>query len=303
MKKLLITQLDDACLLLKNDIPVAFPTETVYGLGAPVTQEVGIQKIFKMKGRPSDNPLICHISSLEDIHTLSKSFSFKAHQLARYFWPGPLTLGLPKHPSLSYLVTGGLETVAVRMPRHSVALELIAQYGTPLAAPSANRSGKPSSTTADHVLEDFKEEEGAVIDGGCCQEGVESTVLLLEPKPCILRPGSVTKEEIEKVLKEPISFSQGKEVNASPGTRYKHYAPNAKVTLVNSFHDVSQSENCFLMSCDKIEGMPLLNMNSLYALLRQADREGYKEIIVVLGDKIEHQPALKDRLYRAAGIL
>lgn len=306
MQRLFPHEVDQAAALLREGIPVAFPTETVYGLGAPISSAEGIQKIFQMKGRPSDNPLICHIESMSQLSLLARDVPPQALTLAHHFWPGPLTLVLKKQDAVLSCITGGLDTVAIRMPRHPLALELIRQVGEPLVAPSANRSGKPSSTTAEHVLTDFSDEAGAVIDGGATEEGLESTVVLLAARgPLILRPGTITRERIAEVLKCDIGVAQAEELRASPGTRYRHYAPKASVTLIRPWDrvELSSKRDRFLMSTQPQAGYHLLTAANLYALLRQADDEGAKEIIVVCTEEGWSQLALRDRLLRAAGVI
>jgi L-threonylcarbamoyladenylate synthase len=285
--------------LLKEGIPVAFPTETVYGLGARVFDPSAAEKIFHMKGRPSDNPLICHIGAMDQLELLAMDIPQEAFRLAAHFWPGPLTLVLKKQRAVPSCVTGGHETVAIRMPDHPIALELIRQVGEPLVAPSANRSGRPSSTTARHVLDDFKGMQGAVIDGGSCAGGVESTVLyLVGPQPLILRPGPLSKEAIAEVLQMEVGWGSGE--GASPGTRYRHYAPAAKMSIVSSFEEALATQGSpFLMSTEPHPPFHHVTAPSLYALLRQADLEGHEEIVVVCGEWKDE--ALRDRLLRAAG--
>jgi L-threonylcarbamoyladenylate synthase len=299
MKKLLSTEIPLAAKILKQGTPVAFPTETVYGLGAPVFNAGAVEKIFLMKGRPSDNPLICHIALIDQLYDLACEVPESALKLAAHFWPGPLTLVLKKQTKVPAIVTGGQETVAIRMPHHPIALELIRQVGEPLVAPSANKSGKPSSTTAEHVLIDF--EEGFVIDGGPARGGLESTVLYLAGElPLILRPGLITAEALSEVLKVKVGLGQGQVQNASPGSRYRHYAPQATVRIVDSFEEALKEEKAFLMSTEKQPSFHHLTASSFYALLRQADSEGFKTIIVVCnGIKDE---ALMDRLLRSAGL-
>jgi L-threonylcarbamoyladenylate synthase len=284
--------------LLKEGVNVAFPTETVYGLGARVFDVKAVENIFRMKGRPSDNPLICHIAELGEIYLLAREVPEEALKLAEKFWPGPLTIILKKQEAVPSCVTGGHDTVAIRMPRHPIALELIKLAGEPLVAPSANKSGRPSSTTAAHVLIDFEEMEGAVIDGGATEEGIESTVLYLAgEKPVILRPGVITQDQIAEVLGCAVEI--GSQQHASPGTRYRHYSPKAKIQLFSSFEEVAASSaKRFLMSTEKHPSFHHMTSATLYALLRQADDEGCEEIIAVYSDLDE---GLKDRLLRAAG--
>ncbi|ART78272.1 threonylcarbamoyl-AMP synthase [Sutcliffiella horikoshii] len=231
-------QIMEAAGLLKENEVVAFPTETVYGLGANALSDQAVLKIFEAKGRPSDNPLIVHISKLEQLTELVDNVPESAHKLMEAFWPGPLTLVLPKKEGVSQYVTAGLETLAVRMPDHAVARALIETSGLPLAAPSANLSGKPSPTTAKHVEEDLIHRIAGIVDGGATGVGLESTVVdCTAETPMILRPGGVTKEELEKVVGkvdvDPALFSQVElHKPKSPGMKYTHYAPIAPVYLV-----------------------------------------------------------------------
>ncbi|KPB05801.1 L-threonylcarbamoyladenylate synthase [Bacillus sp. CHD6a] len=231
-------QIVEAASLLKENEVVAFPTETVYGLGANALSDQAVLKIFEAKGRPSDNPLIVHISKLEQLKNLVDNVPESAHKLMDAFWPGPLTLVLPKKEGVSHYVTAGLETLAVRMPDHEVARALMEVSGLPLAAPSANLSGKPSPTTAKHVEEDLIHRIAGIVDGGATGVGLESTVVDCTTEiPVILRPGGVTKEELEKVVGkvdvDPALFSQDEQHKPkSPGMKYTHYAPVAPVYLV-----------------------------------------------------------------------
>ncbi len=218
---------------------VAFPTETVYGLGADALNPEAVRKIFEAKKRPLDNPLIIHVSKNEQVYQLVEELPPVAERLMEAFWPGALTLILRKSSKVPPEATAGLDTVAVRMPDHRVALNLIEEASTPIAAPSANLSGKPSPTRAEHVIEDFYSKIACIVDSGKCRIGVESTVVLLtESKPVILRPGGVTKEEIEKVIGEvefhPGVFKAGAEEKPlSPGMKYRHYAPEAELWLAS----------------------------------------------------------------------
>ncbi len=231
-------ELSRAAELIRSGQLVAFPTETVYGLGANAMDEKAVEKIFVAKGRPGDNPLIVHIAEINDIKPLVTSIDEKAYSLINKFWPGPLTIIFNKSSKVSDKVTAGLSTVAIRMPSHPVALELIKKSGVPIAAPSANRSGKPSPTTAKHVYEDMDGRIPMILDGGSADVGVESTVLDMTGKvPVILRPGGVTYEMLSEVLGHveidsgvlaPIDKDQQVK---SPGMKYKHYAPDAPVTI------------------------------------------------------------------------
>ncbi len=222
--------------IIKSGGLVAFPTETVYGLGAAATDVKAVKRIFTAKGRPPDNPLIVHISNPGQLNEVVKTVPDLAHLLMEKFWPGPLSLVMPRAEAVSPLVSAGLSTVAVRMPNHQVALDLIAASGMPIAAPSANRSGRPSPTTFSHVLEDLAGRIDAVIKSTVCTIGVESTVLdLTGPKPVILRPGGLSREELEEVLGCRVAVSglrDARGVPFSPGMKYRHYSPRAPLILV-----------------------------------------------------------------------
>ena len=227
-------QIQEAARLLGMGELVAFPTETVYGLGANAFSSEAVAKIFACKGRPSDNPLIVHIGTKAELGRVAIGWPNLAEGLMNRFWPGPLTLVLAKRPQISPLVTSGLETVAVRMPDHPVALQLLKAVGLPIAAPSANRSGRPSPTTAQHVLEDLQGHIAALIDAGSSREGVESTVLDLSgAKPAILRPGSITREMLLPYIPQLESSPplDPEAAPSSPGTKYTHYAPRAALYL------------------------------------------------------------------------
>ncbi len=212
---------------------VAFPTETVYGLGANAFDEEGVKKIFKAKGRPQDNPVIVHIADEKDLLRVAGDIPHVAKKLIAKFWPGPLTLILPRNKNIPSIVSAGLDTVAVRMPDHAVAQALIKESGVPIAAPSANKSGRPSPTDASHVAHDF----GAklfILDGGKTNIGLESTVVdcTVSP-PIILRRGGVTLEELRRVVKNIRTVGGGKIARAkSPGMKYRHYAPEAPLVIV-----------------------------------------------------------------------
>lgn len=236
-----------AALLQKGDI-VAFPTETVYGLGADATNEEAVRKIFSVKGRPQDNPLIVHIADLSLLEDVVLSVNARAQTLISAFWPGPLTLVLPRKASIPAFVSANLPTVAVRFPSHPVAQELILQSGLPIAAPSANLSGRPSPTTSGHVWEDFQGKIPLILDGGPCQVGLESTVVsVVGDKAVLLRPGGVTLEMLEETLGEKVEVSSGVlsalkpgERAASPGMLHKHYAPRAALTMVSGDDDFAK---------------------------------------------------------------
>ncbi|MFX4262671.1 L-threonylcarbamoyladenylate synthase [Pelotomaculum propionicicum] len=229
----------EAGLILRGGGLVAFPTETVYGLGADATNGLAVARIFEAKGRPPDNPIIVHVAFRSQLNALAASISAAAEILMDAFWPGPLTIILPAGTGVPEAVTAGLTTVAVRMPDHPVALALIKAAGVPVAAPSANLSGKPSPTRAEHVVQDLDGRIDAILDGGPAGVGVESTVLdLTSQVPIILRPGGITPEELRACLgrvevdRDAISGYCDGESPRSPGMKYTHYAPRAPLLLV-----------------------------------------------------------------------
>ena len=227
--------LQEAAKLLRSGGLVAFPTETVYGLGANGLDEKAVAGIYQAKGRPSDNPLILHIAKIEDLNLIVRDVNANARALIAAFWPGPLTLVLPRRESVPDCVTGGLDTVAVRLPDSFIARRLIELAGVPVAAPSANTSGRPSPTTAQAVLDDLSGKIAAVLDGGPCGIGLESTVVdCTTPVPTILRPGGVTQEQLKAVLGEvetDAALASPALTPRSPGMKYKHYAPKAPLIL------------------------------------------------------------------------
>ena len=227
----------DAANTIKNSGIVAFPTETVYGLGANGLDENAAKKIFAAKGRPQDNPLILHVYSIEQVEELVQEIPDVAKKCMDEFWPGPLTILLPKSSKVPDIITAGLTTVAIRMPKNRIALELIKESNVPIAAPSANISGRPSPTSAKHVIDDMMGKIDMIIDGGETGIGLESTVLDLSGEiPMILRPGGVTREDLEKIIPNvTIDFAIIKEdeniVPKSPGQKYRHYAPKSEMLV------------------------------------------------------------------------
>ncbi|MBE7726681.1 MAG: threonylcarbamoyl-AMP synthase [Enterocloster citroniae] len=237
-------ELAEAAAVLRSGGLVAFPTETVYGLGGNALDEDAARKIYAAKGRPSDNPLIAHISCAADLAPLVKEIPVAGRKLMEAFWPGPLTMIFPKSGRVPYGTTGGLDTVAVRMPDDPVAGRLIALAGVPVAAPSANTSGRPSPTTADHVWQDMNGRIDMIIDGGPVGIGVESTIVdVSSPVPSVLRPGAITMEMLREVLGEvtidPAILGPMKEDirPKAPGMKYRHYAPEAELILVEAVED------------------------------------------------------------------
>lgn len=300
-------------LILQGEI-VAFPTETVYGLGASIFLEEAIQKIFFAKGRPSDNPLIAHVCDLFSIEKIAQNIPEVFYRLAEQFFPGPLTLVLPKGKEVPSIVSAGLDTVAVRMPNHPIAKELIRLVGTPLVAPSANLSGKPSSTQVSHVLDDFEGKIAGVILGDSSEIGIESTVIsLLNNEVEILRPGSISQEEVEEFLRRKISVftSQGKDGRfPSPGMKYKHYAPLAQVSLffseqeaLNSYYGKNLHHKKMILANGffKEEVFPL-KASSFYSKLRLADEKEYQEVLIVCDPITLQNKGFMNRIEKAAGL-
>lgn len=301
-KILPISACDEAISHLFEGGVIALPTETVYGLAARFDKPDAVKKIFSIKQRPSDNPLIVHISSLSMLTRLAVDISPLFFQLAEAFFPGPLTIILPKAPFVPSIITAGSNTIAVRMPSHLGAKKIIEKVGIPIAAPSANLSGKPSPTTAKDVEEDLNHLIPYIIDGGECEHGIESTVVDLSGRePALLRPGAITRASIEKVLQRPVSSIS----NApSPGTKYRHYSPNARIRLCYTQEDwiklyASPEDKIFLHQ--KGEGL-FFNEKNLYSLFREADRKACKEIVVFCSDEVCANEALFNRLQKAASL-
>lgn len=233
--------INEAANIIKQGGLVLFPTETVYGIGASGLNSNAVEKIYKAKRRKSDNPLILHISNMDMLNILAKDITEVEYSLMNTFWPGPFTIILNKKDIIPDIVTGGLNTVAVRMPSNKIALELIQSANVPIAAPSANISGKPSGTNITDIYEELKDKIDYAIDGGNCEVGLESTVVKVEQNTVrILRPGKITKEQIEKIVdfvildEHILKDVKENETVISPGMKYKHYAPNAICTLVYS---------------------------------------------------------------------
>lgn len=306
---------------------VAIPTETVYGLAADALNGAAVANIFDAKGRPGDNPLIIHIADIADWAPLVTRIPEKAKALADAFWPGPLTVILPAAPCVPKEVTAGLSTVAVRLPSHPVARAVIRAAGCPLAAPSANRSGAPSPTTAARVMEDMDGRIAAVVDGGECAVGVESTVVDLSgDTPRLLRPGGVTPSQLKAVLGELIidpavtaQLEKGAKA-ASPGMKYKHYAPKAKVILVKAdaerfaaFVNARKQEEPVALCFDGEETAlevptvcyggrhdPAAQARRVFDALRQLDDRGATVVYAACPDKEGVGLAVYNRLLRAA---
>jgi len=318
------TAIQEAATLIRSGELVAFPTETVYGLGGDGLNPESLRRIYTVKDRPPDNPLILHVASQQQLLSVAAEVPDIASTLMRAFWPGPLTLVLPKAPQVPDLATGGLPTVALRMPDHPVALALIRQAGTPLAGPSANRSGRPSPTTAQHVLDDLDGAIALVLDAGPTSIGVESTVLDTTcTPPVILRPGGISQVAIEAVIGPLGGSPDAASSRRSPGMRYRHYSPKARVLLlddtvpetlqraVDAARSHHQRVGCLLhrltseevpsgVIIKRIGGCVSDYAHSLFAVLRDFDALGV-EVIIVEGVAEEGLgSAVMDRLRRAA---
>lgn len=317
----------EAAELILNGEVVGMPTETVYGLAGNAFDVSAVKKIFEAKGRPQDNPLIVHISEVDEIYDLVEYVPENAKTLFGKFWPGPLTVILKKSEKVPYEVTAGLDTVAVRCPSHPVARNFIKACGVPIAAPSANLSGKPSPTAAEHVFRDLCGRIPLIIDGGASREGVESTVITLAgDTPRLLRPGNVTVGELRAVLGEVAvddavlkPLKKGERVS-SPGMKYKHYSPNAEVTLVKGAYEsfvgfvnknggegvsamVFDGEgaglSCRVFTYGKKEDYRSLS-GRLFDVLRELDDAGVTKCFVRCPDDTEDDLAVLNRLLRAA---
>ena len=321
-----------AAILIRKGEVIAFPTETVYGLGANALDPSSVSKIYKIKGRPSDNPLIVHIADMKTFRTLVSEIPPKASRIISMFWPGPITLVLKKSKILPEITTGGLNTVAVRMPKNNVALELIKVSRFPIAAPSANISGKPSPTNASHVKDDLNGKIKLILDGGSTEIGIESTVIdMTQRTPVILRPGGISKESIEEQIGKVHSHKSllglhrnTTTINKSPGMKYRHYSPNAQVILVegtelnakNKIIELTQKlksqgrKVCIMttskslkVNADKVHfmGKTLEAIaRNLFANLREADKHNI-DIIIVQGIQYNKAGfAIMNRLKKAA---
>lgn len=313
---------DKAADILKRGGIVGIPTETVYGLAANALNEAAVRDIFTAKGRPQDNPLIVHISNIEMLAELVSEIPMTAGRLAERFWGGPLTMIFPKSRAIPDITSGGLDTVAVRMPSSGYARAIIDKCGFPLAAPSANLSGSPSPTTAQHVFNDMNGRIPLIIDGGKCSVGVESTVICFRGDNIhILRPGGITLEMLSEFAEVTVdkaveAMPRGNEPVLSPGMKYKHYSPKANVIIVDAHGDEFRrycTENrhgktLALGAGVNGNGMfldygatPELQAQRLFAMLREADEMGADTVFVEMPSKEGIGLAVYNRLLRAAG--
>ena len=324
----------EAGQILRNGGLVAFPTETVYGLGANALDEHAAEKIYKAKGRPSDNPLIIHIAKMESLPLIVSEIPTEALELAKCYWPGPLTMIFPKSDIVPLTITGGLASIAVRMPDHHIALELIEAGGGFVAAPSANTSGRPSPTRAAHVAEDLGDNVDMIIDGGDTTIGLESTIIdFSSDEVTILRPGAITKAMIEAIIgpvsmAQELSFQTDSVAPKAPGMKYTHYAPQAPLFIVtgetalvsetineNVQGTLAQGQNIGIIcaeenilrypqgvvkSLGKLEDEESIARH-LYAVLRGFDESGVTSIYSESFDTPRLGVAIMNRLKKAAG--
>lgn len=304
----------DAIIRLKAGRLVALPTETVYGLAGRTLDAASIEQVYKAKGRPADNPLIAHVSSVEMARSLVSDWPEEADRLALVLWPGPLTVVLPKADSVPSVATGGRDSIAIRIPAHSVALEVIHRLGEPISAPSANRSGSLSPTEARHVLSEFVDLDLLVLDGGPCRVGLESTVVDLRgPKPQVLRPGVVTPDRLSAILGVGVSSPAIEAQVDAPGTASSHYAPSTPTRLCPSTEAGGEDVAVVVVGAgdeagDHTPGRfsvslpadPELVGSMLYSTLHAADLSGSTRIDVVPPPSTPAWAAIHDRLQRAA---
>ena len=318
--------INETSKILNSDGIVAIPTETVYGLAASAYSDTAIKKVFIAKGRPQDNPLIVHISNLDMLKEVVEYMPESAVKCAERFWPGPFTMVLPKSQKIAKSVSAGLSTVAVRMPNEPIALDIINASGLPLAAPSANLSGSPSPTTANHVIADLNGKIDAIVIGNDCKVGVESTVVAFtENGAKILRPGAVTLEDLSEIIpnvtvdKAVLQKPKDDEKVASPGMKYKHYAPKSDAYLVEGTAEqfisfVNEKENCAAICFDneekhiKVKALPYGDKDreetlakNLFAILREIDNYNFDKVYIHAPSKKGIGLAVYNRLIRAVG--
>lgn len=310
METTLTTDIDEAVRVILAGGIVAFPTETVYGLGANVFDENAINKIFEAKRRPADNPLIAHIGELTQIEQLAVEVPEFARTLVNEFFPGPLTLVLRKSKAVPFIATAGLDSIGIRMPRHELAREFLKACGTPVVAPSANLSGRPSPTTWQAVYEDLDGRIDCILQGEATEIGLESTVVdCTGDRPIVLRQGSVTLEEIRRVVPDAAANDSAEADRKSPGLRHKHYAPNAEVVIVGSHMQITDAQSsAYIGLTDREEPFAAEHIASdadeyaheLFEFFRECEREGIARIYCEAVEEAGIGFALMDRIRRAA---
>jgi L-threonylcarbamoyladenylate synthase len=297
------SEVEKAAAIVREGGLVAFPTETVYGLGANALDANAVGKIYALKGRPATSPLIVHVASIEQARSLAAEWLPEAERLARQYWPGPLTLVVPKKNVIPDKVTAGLPTVGLRMPRHPVALQLIEAAGVPIAAPSANHFTQLSPTTAEHVRQAFGAETPFLLDGGPCEVGLESTVIQVRQEGLeVLRPGMASVGDAA-----PAATPEN-EAHRSPGQHRKHYSPKTRIVLVSRGHLPREGRGAYLWlnynavaaTRQRMPEQPEAYAAKLYGTLHQLDHEGFDWIAVELPPDRPEWAAIRDRLLRAA---
>ncbi|MFZ4506957.1 MAG: L-threonylcarbamoyladenylate synthase [Fimbriimonas sp.] len=294
--------IEQAAEILRRGGLVGMPTETVYGIAAIASNREAVRRTFAVKGRPVENPLIVHLADVDQVPLVSREFPDSARLLADAFWPGPLTLVLWKQLSVLAEVTGGLDTVAVRIPNHPVALGLIRAAGEPLSAPSANSFMHLSPTQADHIEPELASKLDCVLDGGPCEVGLESTVVDCTGEPRILRPGGISREAIEAVLGHPLGSSESSERRA-PGQYPRHYAPKTPLRLVDELTPGTAGLTFFAEAGPyqlRMPDSPVAYGVRLYAALHELDQGGFPEIQVETPPNTPEWEAVWDRLKKAA---
>ncbi len=300
----LSASIDLAVRYLRDDLLIGLPTETVYGLAALASRPKAISKIFQVKARPTNHPLILHLASYRQLEKWAQNVPSYVEVLCEKFWPGALTIVLQRTPQVCDEITGARKTVAIRVPNHQVALALLNRIDDGLVAPSANRFGKVSPTSAKHVVDDLGDQVALVLDGGVCDIGVESTILdCTRSSPQILRHGAISKDELESAANISINLSDGE--SRASGMLEKHYAPNCRLELVETTADAKRRAAELVSEDQKIEildffGDLIVYANQLYARLRQADKSGVDVIIAVMPINTGLGEAIRDRLTKAS---
>ena len=314
------TNIYTAAQLIKQGKIVALPTETVYGLGADATNADAVARIFAIKNRPADNPLIVHLADAEKLGEYARDIPQQAYDLLQAFSPGPLSVVLKKQPDIPDITTAGLDTVALRIPGHDVFRAIIKAAGTGIAAPSANISTRPSPTTAAHVLTDLDGRIDAIVDSGPCAVGIESTVVSFAGEhPVILRPGMITMQMIKTIITEIKELSGADDCRHSPGTRHKHYSPAAQMTALSGNTELFAA---YIRSLPNADNSRIFCINgeqniitgaipyggdaaqmarNLFAFLRSADGDGIKHIYIHAPDDTDEYRGLRNRIEKAAG--
>ena len=300
----LTSSIDLAIRYLNDDLLIGLPTETVYGLAALASRPKAIAKIFQVKARPTNHPLILHLANYRQLEKWAQNVPSYVEILCEKFWPGPLTVVLQRTTRVCDEITGARETVAIRIPNNQVALTLLKKLDDGLVAPSANRFGKVSPTSAKHVVDDLGDDVSLVLDGGDCEIGVESTILdCTRSMPQILRSGAITKDVLESVAKISIALSDGE--SRASGMLEKHYAPNCRVELVETTADAERLSSELVSENQKVQildffGDAVSYANQLYARLRQADQSGTDVVIAVMPINAGLGEAIRDRLIKAS---